>query len=220
MKFQIRSRAWAYEWWYLKAKQRRVHIFAIAALLSFLFIVCVTSALNRSTGRCNFKKSCSCDLIVPDIIHFYRGDREAKNISNKEAACIRAALRLHGTVWLHTTNPQKSKLALQAVGLESENIRVMYPPRGPGPIHLAILSNYGGIFLKNDIYMVDRLDAMRGHDLCSVGQNDIVAGTKDGALNGFEVKLKGVLLDQDYGALYITDIIKNCTYSAVRLEVR
>lgn len=74
--------------------------------------------------------------------------------------------------------------------------------------------------MKNDVYLLYRLDQMRGHDWSSAGENDIVAGTKDGVSNGRQLKLNEILFDKNYGALFIKDLIQNCTYSAVRLGLR
>lgn len=142
------------------------------------------------------------------------------NISKSDGVCITAARRFHDNVWIHTPDIKSTSLQLENLGLTPSSFKILQAPYGPGPVHLNILRKYGGIFLKNDIYLLHRLDQMRGHDWSSAGENDIVAGTKDGLTNGRQLKLKEILFDKNYGALFIKDLIQNCTYSAVRLGLR
>ncbi|XP_066903663.1 uncharacterized protein [Halyomorpha halys] len=149
-----------------------------------------------------------------------RSEKEVLNISKSDGVCIKAAGRFHENVWIHTTAIESTSHQLKNLGLTSSSFKVLQAPYGPGPVHLNILRKYGGIFLKNDIYLLSRLDQMRGHDWSSAGEDDIVAGTKDGITNGIQFKLKEILFDKNYGALFIKDLVQNCTYSAVRLGLR
>ncbi|CAH1389283.1 unnamed protein product [Nezara viridula] len=180
--------------WFLNVQHRRLLIISTAVFFAFTFLY-LFLALHRS-------------------------EKEVLNISKSESVCIKAAGRFHDNVWIHTTDIKSTSHQLEDLGLTSPSFKVLQAPYGPGPVHLSILRKYGGIFLKNDVYLLHRLDQMRGHDWSSAGENDIVAGTKDGVTNGRQLKLKDILFDKNYGALFIRDLIQNCTYSAVRLGLR
>ncbi|XP_014289713.1 uncharacterized protein [Halyomorpha halys] len=207
------------ERWFVKVQHRKLLI-SIAVFFAFTFWY-LFLALQRNSNLCRKRQNfCNCNLIVPDIIHFYRSEKEVLNISKSDGVCIKAAGRFHENVWIHTTAIESTSHQLKNLGLTSSSFKVLQAPYGPGPVHLNILRKYGGIFLKNDIYLLSRLDQMRGHDWSSAGEDDIVAGTKDGITNGIQFKLKEILFDKNYGALFIKDLVQNCTYSAVRLGLR
>uniref|UniRef100_A0A0A9ZFF8 DNA repair protein rad5 n=1 Tax=Lygus hesperus TaxID=30085 RepID=A0A0A9ZFF8_LYGHE len=159
---------------------------------------------------------------VPNIVHFYRGGREAMNLTVSDVACIEAALRLQGPVYIHTDDLTAATKAAKKVGLESRVTILPAPVSSSVTIPDSILWVYGGVFMRNDVYLLRNINIMRSNESSRTPRGDIVASTPEAARASKMAArvVPGVLLEKDWGALYIMDVLKNCSVRAVRLGTR
>ncbi|XP_014253199.1 uncharacterized protein LOC106668523 isoform X4 [Cimex lectularius] len=136
---------------------------------------------------------------IPDLIHFYRNYTEAENpLATGEV--------------LRRANFSQDSLTIR---LASKSIQL--------PIVVDILWNYGGIFLQNDVYLIQRLDDLRFHSQVKTTDGSIIAANKYDIRTGWFLdsrwyKVDGVVLERDWGALYLKEVLRTCTVKAVKLS--
>ncbi|XP_014252959.1 uncharacterized protein LOC106668523 isoform X2 [Cimex lectularius] len=161
---------------------------------------------------------------IPDLIHFYRNYTEAGKISKSELICIKAALHKHNRVYIHSENPLATGEVLRRANFSQDSLTIRLASKSIQlPIVVDILWNYGGIFLQNDVYLIQRLDDLRFHSQVKTTDGSIIAANKYDIRTGWFLdsrwyKVDGVVLERDWGALYLKEVLRTCTVKAVKLS--
>ncbi|KAF6201692.1 hypothetical protein GE061_004087 [Apolygus lucorum] len=116
----------------------------LGLVLTLVFFVSTIKSFRYPTDSCDenyhyYVGFYGSRYPVPNIVHFYREGQEASSLTVSDVACIEAALRHQGSVYIHTDDPKAATQAAKTVGLESRVTILPAPVSTSVSIPLSIL---------------------------------------------------------------------------------